>query len=74
MDNRPFNGSTKFINFMLTIIALLAVSAVGGAFVITNDVASIKVKVQGLEEKVDLIMDGRITPPSQRRKMDDSQP
>lgn len=63
MDNRPFNGSTKFINFMLTVIALLLVAAVGGAIVMSNDVAAIKVQVKDLQDKVTLIMDGRINAP-----------
>lgn len=62
-DNRPFNGSTKFVNFMLTLISLLAVSAVGGAFVLSSDVSALKTQVRDLQEKVQLIIEGRIRLP-----------
>ena len=66
MDNRPYNGSTRFVNFMLTVIALLLASSVGGAFVLSNDVAAVKVQVRDLQEKVELIIQGRIRYPDGR--------
>lgn len=67
MDERktPFNGSSRFVNFMLTLIALLLSSAIGGAIVMVNDVAAIKVQVRDLQEKVDLIINGHIRIPGQ---------
>lgn len=53
-----FNGSSKFVNFMLSIIALLLVSAIGGAVSVAIDVASIKVEVKYLREEVRDIKDG----------------
>lgn len=61
-----FNGSTRFVNFMLTVIALLLASSVGGAFVLSNDVATVKAQVRDLQEKVDLIIQGRIRYPDGR--------
>jgi hypothetical protein len=63
----PFNGSTKFVNFMLSFIALLLVSAVSGAFVLSNDVAALKSQVRDLQEKVQLIIEGRIRYPDGRQ-------
>jgi len=65
MDNR-FNGSTRFVNFMLTLIALLLSSAIGGAIVVVNDVAAIKMEIKDLQDKVALIIDGRIRVPEGR--------
>ena len=65
-DNQPFNGSTKFINFMLSFITLLLASGVGGAFVLSNDVAALKSQVHDLQEKVQLVIEGRIRYPDGR--------
>lgn len=62
MDNRS-NGSNRFVTFMLTLIALLLSSAIGGAVVVVNDVASIKVEVKDLQDKINLIIEGRIRVP-----------
>jgi hypothetical protein len=53
MDSRTFNGSTKLITGLLALMNVLAASAVVGGVIMYG-------KVEALDEKVNLIIEGRI--------------
>ena len=53
MDNRVFNGSTKFITFMLAVMNILMAAAIVGGVIMYGRVTS-------LDDKVNLIIEGRI--------------
>ena len=53
MGGSVFNGSTKFVNAILSILTLLVVAAICGEVVVYG-------QVQSLESKVDLIVDGHL--------------
>jgi hypothetical protein len=53
-SNNYFNGSTKFVNTMLTVLALLVASAICGEVVVYG-------QVQVLQATVNMLVDGRIT-------------
>lgn len=50
---QPFNGSTKFVNSMLTVLALLVASAICGEVVVYG-------QVQVLQSTVSMLVAGKI--------------
>lgn len=57
MDNRRFNGSSKFINSMLTLIVLLLVAAIAGQIRFNTDISE---RVGGLEATLRLVIEGHL--------------
>jgi hypothetical protein len=55
-NHATFNGSTKFVNTMLTVIALLMVAGISGEIIVYG-------KVESLATTVQLIVDGKIRIP-----------
>jgi hypothetical protein len=62
INNVGFNGSTRFVNAMLTVIALLMVAAVSGMWGMYGKVESLGVQVKDLSATVDLIVAGKLRP------------
>lgn len=62
-SNNYFNGSTKFVNWMLGIIAALMVAAVCGMWGMFGKVEAMSVQVTDLKEKIDLVIAGKIRIP-----------
>jgi hypothetical protein len=58
--NQGFNGSTKFVNLMLSVIAALMIAAVCGMWGMYGKVEALTVDVQSLHSLVNLIIDGRM--------------
>jgi hypothetical protein len=52
-DQTPFNGSTRFVNSMLTVLALLVTAAICGEVVVYG-------QVQVLQSTVTMLVQGRI--------------
>jgi hypothetical protein len=65
MDNRdrPFNGSTKLITSLLALLNLLMAAGIVGIIVMYGKVAAFEVRFQDLDQKVDMIVEGRIRIP-----------
>ena len=53
-QEQPFNGSTKFVNTMLTVLALLVASAICGEVVVYG-------QVQVLQSTVTMLVSGKIS-------------
>ena len=63
-SSSPFNGSTKFINAMLTLIVLLLVAAISAQI---NFNLTISERLSSLETTVKLLMDGKVEYPNEQR-------
>ena len=59
MDNRKLNGSTTFINFMLSLIVILLSCAISGQVWFNNAISE---RVTKVETTLILLLDGRIKP------------
>ena len=62
-DNGPFNGSTKLITALLTLLTSLALAGVLGGIALFGRVSALDERSMQLEQKVDLIITGRIRVP-----------
>jgi hypothetical protein len=60
MDHRPFNGSTKLVTTLLALMNLLASAAIIGGVIMYGEVKALDVKVENLDNKVELIIMGHI--------------
>jgi hypothetical protein len=60
MDNRIFNGSTKLVTTLLALMNLLASAAIIGGVIMYGEVKALDVKVENLDNKVELIIMGHI--------------
>jgi hypothetical protein len=60
MDNRGFNGSTRVMTTLLALMNLLASAAIIGGVIMYGEVKALDVKVENLDNKVELIIMGHI--------------
>jgi hypothetical protein len=58
-----FNGSPRFVNFMLSVIAGLLIAGIGGGILMYGDFKSVQAEVKSIHETIDLIITGRIRIP-----------
>ena len=59
-SNNYFNGSTKFVNFMLSVIAGLLIAGIGGGILVYGDFKSVQAEVKSIHEIIDLIVQGKL--------------
>jgi hypothetical protein len=60
MGGDQFNGSTKYINTVLTVLSMLIVAAIIGGIQLYARVEGMSQKIENTNAKVDLILSGRI--------------
>ena len=60
MGGDQFNGSTKYVTAMLTLISALMVAGIVGGISMYANVAALTQKIEATNAKVDLIIAGRI--------------
>jgi len=59
-SNNTFNGSSKYINAMLTLLSGLMLTGIVGGIAMYGHVSALSEKVDATNAKVDLIIAGRI--------------
>lgn len=59
-SHNTFNGSTKYVNAMLTLLTGLMLAGIVGGISLYANVAALTQKVSSTNEKVDLIIAGKL--------------